>query len=55
MAVHFASLYVVGVLAAIFAGFVKEMIDENTGGSFDPFDFMATMAGGIVFSVIVWL
>lgn len=37
------------------AGVLKEGFDLKTGGEFDPWDFISTLLGGMVFGVFTWL
>ena len=45
-----------GLVAAIIAGTAKELIDMRDGGTgFDMADLTATLAGGIIGSLIAWM
>lgn len=42
-------------LAAIVAGFAKEIFDRFTDGNFDFVDFGATVLGGLTIQILIWV
>lgn len=40
------------IVPVIFAGFIKEFIDQWRGGRFDWLDFTATLLGGAVIQIL---
>ena len=44
-----------GLALAGVVGALKEGFDWKTGGVADPWDFLATVLGGMVFGVFTWL
>ena len=51
----FLHSYGYSLMAAALAGALKEYFDRKTGGVVDPYDFLATFLGGVVFGVFAWL
>lgn len=45
----------IAMSVAVVAGFAKELRDEITYGGFDWYDLLATVLGGLVMQVFIWL
>ena len=45
----------VAFLAAIVAGFEKEIFGRFTDGNFDFLDLFATWAGGLIVQTLIWI
>ena len=43
------------IVPVIFAGAIKEFVDQWRGGAADWHDFVATLAGGAVIQTMVWI
>ena len=52
---HFARLYamIVGLVASVVAGYLKELWDRNHGGVSSDKDFLATIIGGSVGTILM--
>lgn len=45
----------IAMSVAVVAGFAKEVRDEIAYGGFDWYDLLATVLGGVVMQVFIWL
>lgn len=45
----------IAMSVAVVAGFAKELRDEITYGGFDWYDLLATVLGGVVMQVLIFL
>lgn len=45
----------IAMTVAVVAGFAKELRDEITYGGFDWYDLIATVLGGVVMQVLIFL
>ena len=45
----------IAMTVAVVAGFAKEIRDEIAYGGFDWYDLLATVLGGVVMQVFIWL
>lgn len=45
----------IAMTVAVVAGFAKELRDEITYGGFDWYDLLATVLGGVVMQVLIFL
>ena len=45
----------IAMAVAVIAGFAKEVRDEITYGGFDWYDLLATVLGGVVMQVLIFL
>ena len=43
------------IVPVVFAGAIKEFVDQWRGGAADWRDFVATLAGGAVIQAMVWI
>lgn len=55
VAVVFARFAPLAVTVAVVAGFAKEAYDEWAYGGWDWKDLLATVMGGVVMQIIVWM